>query len=89
MLTIKMLPHTTDEEKILLSLSHLYEIRRDATLANETHQKHLKKRYDRVVRPCTFLEGDLVLVYNEDKDALGACKFKPLWYDPYIISKVL
>ena len=34
-------------------------------------------------------EGDLVLVYDQDKDALGAGKFEPLWYGPYIISKVL
>ena len=53
------------------------------------HQKHIKKRYDREVRPRTFLEGDLVLVYDQDKDALGARKFELLWYGPYIISKVL
>lgn len=88
-LIIELLPHTTDEEQRLLYLSHLDEIRRDAALANETHQKRIKKRYDRVVRPCTFLEGDLVLVYDQDKDALGESKFEPLWYGPYIISKVL
>ena len=63
-LTVKLLSHTTDEEHRLLYLSHLDEIRRDAALANETHQKCMKKRYDRVVRPRTFLEGDLVLVYD-------------------------
>ena len=88
-LTVKLLPHTTDEEQCLLYLSHLDEIRRDATLAKETHQKCIKKRYDRAVRPCTFSEGDLVLVYDQDKYALGVCKFEPHWYDPYIISKVL
>ena len=88
-LTIKLLPHTIDEEQCLLYLSHLDEIRRDVALANETHQKRIKKRYDRAVRPHTFSEGDIVLVYNQDKDALEAGKFKPLWYGPYIISKVL
>lgn len=34
-----MLPHTTNKEQRLLYLSHLDEIRRDASLANETHQK--------------------------------------------------
>ena len=63
-LIVKLLPHTTDEEQCLLYLSHLDEIHRDATLANETHQKSIKKRYDRAVRPCTFSEGDLVLVYD-------------------------
>ena len=88
-LTFELLPHTTDEEQHLLYLSHLDEIRRDAALTNKTHQKCIKKRYDRTMRPRTFSEGDLVLVYDQDKDALGASKFKPLWYDPYIISKVL
>ena len=41
------------------------------------------------MRPCVFSEGDLVLVYDQDKDTLAARKFKPLWYGPYIISKVL
>ena len=39
--------------------------------------------------PSVFLEGDLILVYDQDKDALGVGKFEPLYYGPYIISKVL
>ena len=88
-LTVKLLPHTTDEEQCLLYVSHLDEIHRDAALANEMHQKHIKKRYDRAAQPRTFLEGELVLVYDQDKYALGAGKFEPLCYGPYIISKVL
>ena len=41
-LTIELLPHTTDEEQHRLYLSHLDEIRRDATLANESHKNVLK-----------------------------------------------
>ena len=41
------------------------------------------------MHPHVFLEGDLVLVYDQDKDTQGASKFEPLWYGPYIISKVL
>ena len=88
-LTVELLPHTTEEEQRLLYLSHLDEIHWDVALANETHQKRIKKRYDRAVQPCTFSEGNLVLVYDKDKDALGVGKFEPLWYGPYIISKVL
>ena len=88
-LTVELLPHTTDEEQRLLYLSHLDEIHRDNALANEMHQKHIKKRYDRAVRPCTFSKGDVVLIYDQNKDALGAGKFEPLWYGLYIISKVL
>jgi transposase InsO family protein len=48
-LTVELLPNTTNEEQCLLYLSHLNEIRQDVTLANEMHQKHIKKRYDRAV----------------------------------------
>ena len=41
------------------------------------------------MRPHVFLEGDLVLVYDQDKDTLGEGKFELLWYGPYIVSKVL
>ena len=63
-LTVELLPHTTDEEQCLLYLSHLDEIRRDASIANKTHQKHIKKIYDRAMRPHTFSKGDLVLFYD-------------------------
>ena len=36
-----------------------------------------------------FSEGDLVLVYDQDKDPLGAGKFKPMWFGPFIIKEVL
>ena len=41
--TIDLLPNTFEEEQRLLYLSHLDEIRRDAALANESHQKRIKK----------------------------------------------
>ena len=41
------------------------------------------------MHPRIFSEGDLVLVYDQDKDTLGECKFEPLWYGPYIVSKFL
>ena len=88
-LTIELLPHTTEEEQRLLYLSHLDEIRRDAVLANESNKKRIKKWYDRAIWPRTFSEGNLVLVYDQDKDTLGEGKFEPLWYGPYIILKVL
>ena len=88
-LIIELLPHTFEEEQRLLYLSHLDEIRRDAALANESHKKRIKKWYDRTVTPHTFSKGDLVLIYDQDKDALVVGKFEPLWYGPYIVLKVL
>jgi hypothetical protein len=69
-LTVELLPNTTEDEQRLLYLSYLDEICRDAALANESHLKRIKQRYGRYVHPCVFLEGDLVLVYDQDKDTL-------------------
>jgi hypothetical protein len=43
----------------------------------------------RSVHPQIFFEGDLVLVYDQDKDPLGAGKFKPMWFIPFIVKEVL
>jgi hypothetical protein len=58
-------------------------------LANEPHKKKFKCQYDRSVRPWLFSEGDLVLVYNQDKDPLGEGKFKSMWFEPFIVKEVL
>jgi hypothetical protein len=29
------------------------------------------------------------LVYDQDKDPLGADKFKPMWFEPFIVKEVL
>jgi len=59
----------------MLLLEQLYENHSDATTANESHKKCIKAKYDKVVCPRTFLEGDLVLVYDQDKDELGVGVF--------------
>ena len=65
------------------------KISHDATSANETHKKNIKAQYDKSIHPHGFLEDDLVLVYDQDHDILGAGKFEPLWHGPYIIKHVL
>ena len=35
------------------------------------------------------LRGDLVLLWDQDKEPLGAGKFRSMWLGPYIVSKVL
>lgn len=88
-LFVELLPDTSNLEEFLIYLEHLDEKRRDATTINEGHKKRVKIQYDKVVRPRVFSEGDLVVVYDQDKDALGASKFKPMWYGPFIVKKVL
>eukprot|EP00253_Pinus_taeda_P027731 PITA_27731 len=87
--SVKTATEASRLEERLLHLEHLDEQRRDAATVNEAHKKRVKTHYDKAVRPRVFSEGDLVLVYDQDKDTLGAGKFKPMWYGPFIIKRVL
>ena len=88
-LAIELLPNTSTEEEIFLYLNNLEETRRDVTLVNEAHKKHVKVQYDKSVQPRVFNEGDLVLTYDQKHDKLWKGKFESMWYGPFIISKVL
>jgi hypothetical protein len=88
-LAVQLLPDTSPLEERLLYLEWLNEKRRDATLDNEAHKQKFKCQYDRSVHPRIFTEDGLVLVYDQDKDPLGARKFKPMWFKPFIIKEVL
>ena len=67
----------------------LDETRCDATLVIEAQKKRVKAQYDKHVKPCVLSEGDLVLLYEQDRDVLGAGKFEPMWRGPYIVHRVL
>lgn len=84
-----MLPDTSNEEACFLELIHLDETRRDVALANEAHKKQIKEQYDRNVKPRIFSKGDLVLLYGQEADKLGAGKFDLMWMGPYIFKCVL
>eukprot|EP00253_Pinus_taeda_P035619 PITA_35619 len=88
-LAIDLLLDTSEEEARFLELIHLDETRCDAALANEAHKKCIKVQYHRNVEPRIFLEGDLVLLYDQEADELGAGKFEPMWMGPYIFKCVL
>eukprot|EP00253_Pinus_taeda_P033901 PITA_33901 len=88
-IAIELLPATSEEEKHLLYLAQLDENRRNAALAIETHAKRIKAQYDRNVTPRNFSEGDLVLLYDQENDKLGAGKFVPMWHGPYIVKRKL
>ena len=51
--------------------------------------KRMKAQYDRNVTPQNFSEGDLVLLYDQANDKLGARKFVPMWHGPYIVKRKL
>jgi hypothetical protein len=88
-LAVELLPNTSAEEEHLLYLMRLDETRRDATLVIEAQKKCVKAQYDKHVKPRVFSEGDLVLLYEQDRDVLGAGKFEPMWRGPYIVRRVL
>ena len=46
-------------------------------------------QYDINVKPRIFTEGDLVLLYDQEVEKLGAGKFEPLWMVPYIVKRIL
>jgi hypothetical protein len=85
-LAVELLPNTTAEEERLLYLMQLDETRRDVALVIETQKKCVKAQYDKHVKPRVFSEGDLVLLYDQDRDLLGAGKFEPMWHGPYIVK---
>ena len=88
-LATNLLPDTYDEEERLLDLIHLDETRREVALANEAHMRRIKAQYECNVKPRTFLEGDLVLLYEQEADKIGTGKFEPLWNGPNIVKRVL
>eukprot|EP00253_Pinus_taeda_P017341 PITA_17341 len=88
-LAIDLLPRTLEEEARFLELIQLVETHRDVTLANDVHKKRVKVQFEKNVKPCVFLEGDLVLLYDQESDKLGAGKFQSLWMGPYIVKCVL
>ena len=88
-IVIHVLPNTTKLEEILLHLEHLDEQCRDALTENEDHKNRVKNQYDKSVKPRIFSEGELALLWDQDKEPLGARKFRSMWLGPYVVSKVL
>lgn len=88
-LAIELLPDTTTEEEQLLYLNQLDEAHWDATLALEAHKHRVKDQYDKNVKPCSYQEGDLVLLYDKQHYLLGTIILQPLWIGPYVITKAL
>ena len=65
------------------------EDRQASLQAIETTKTWSKAHYDSHVHPCTFSEGDMVLVYDQPNDKLGKGKFKSMWYNPYVLHRCL
>ena len=55
----------------------------------EINKCRVKVQYDKFVCPRRFSEGDLVLLWDQAKEPLGAGKFNPMWHGPYVVNHVL
>ena len=88
-IAIHVLLDTNELEEHFLHLEHLDEQRRDALTANEDHKNRVKIQYDKSVKTQIFSKGELVLLWNQDKEPLGAGKFMSMWLECYVVSKVL
>ena len=88
-LAVQLLPETSVLEARLVELEQLDKTHRDAATANEVHKRRVKIQYDKSIRPGIFSKGDLVLVYDQANDTLGAGKFIAMWHGPYIVKRVL
>eukprot|EP00253_Pinus_taeda_P033788 PITA_33788 len=71
-LAVNLLPGTSEEEAGFLELIQLDESHIDTTLANEAPKKRIKVQFDKNFKPRVFSEGDLVLLYDQESDKLGA-----------------
>jgi hypothetical protein len=88
-LAVQLLPDTSLLEERLLHLEQLDEQCRDKPWPMRLTNKKLSVSMIGPFCPQIFSEGDLVLVYDQDKDPLGAGKFKPMWFRPFIVKEVL
>ena len=77
-LAVELLPDTSAEEECLLYLERLDENHCLAALVIEAQKKRVKAHFDQSVSPRSFVEGDLVLLYDQAHDKLGAGKFQPM-----------
>ena len=58
-------------------------------MALEVNKHCVKVQYDKSVCLRKFSKGDLVLLWDQYKESLGAGKFNPMWHGPYVVKRVL
>ena len=88
-LVVELLLNTSPKEKHLLYFERLDETRSFAALVIEAHKKQVKAHFDQSISSRSFIEGDLILLYDQAHDKLVAGKFQPMWHGPYIFKHVL
>jgi hypothetical protein len=77
-LAIEFLPDTFDFEEHLIHLENPNDQFQDASMTIEVNNQCDKVQYDRYVCPEKYVEGELVLLYDQAKEQLGAGNFNPM-----------
>jgi hypothetical protein len=67
-LEIELLTDISDLKERLVHLKHLDEQHRDASMTIEVNKRCVKVQYDKSVFPRQYIEGDLVLLYDQAKE---------------------
>lgn len=88
-LTIELLLANSAQEEFFLYLSRLDKTHCDVALSSEAQKKWVKAQYYQNVKTFLYVEGNLVLIYNQEHNTLGVGKFKPMWHGPYIVKYAL
>ena len=88
-LAIEILPDTSALEEHLVHLEQLDEQGRDALVALKVNKRRIKVQYDKAIHLRKFSEGDLVILWDQAKEPLGAGKFNPMWHGHYVVKHLL
>ena len=64
-LAVELLQDTSPLEERLVHLEQLDEQRRDALVTLEVNKRRVKAQYDKSIHPRVFIEGDLVLLWDQ------------------------
>ena len=88
-LVLGLFPKNYELEEQLVHLEQVDEKYRDALVALEVNKCRFKAQYDNYVHPQKFSEGDLVLLYDQSSELLGAGNFNLVQHGPYVVKWVL
>ena len=55
-------------------------------MALEVNKHRVNTQYNNFDHPRVFIEGDLVLLWDQPKEPLGEGKFNPMWCGPYMVK---
>ena len=73
----------------MVHLEQLDEHRRDALVALEVNKRRVKVQHNKSIRPRSFSEGDLVLLWDQSKEPLGVGKFNLMWRGHKVFKRLL